>query len=125
MTDYLEGESRKIVQRFVELLDRHPDAQEALQEAFFLGGALAATHAKQGPTPLTMAVQCRECATNLIVLPAVLYKAVGDRWGSEGELELLVQIKTDEVRSGERLAFADVDGRYTCPQCGHPDLLAM
>jgi hypothetical protein len=51
-------------------------------------------------------VECPGCGTNFTVMPSDLYKTIGDQWGIEGEL------------TGDRLAVADVDLFYTCPDCG-------
>jgi hypothetical protein len=61
----------------------------------------------------------------IIVLPAALYEAIGNAFsgGIETELQFLEQIKGDKAKTGDRLAIADMDGRYSCPECGHQEQL--
>jgi DNA-directed RNA polymerase subunit RPC12/RpoP len=73
----------------------------------------------------SVGVQCLECGTKIIVLPAALYEAIGNAFsgGIDTELQFLEQIKGDKAKTGDRLAIADVDGRYSCPECGHQEQL--
>ena len=124
MSDDLNAQIRRLMQQFKALLDHNPGAQDPLKHAYLLGCAVGILQAKQDDEPtLTVGVQCPNCRTHIIVLPAKLYKAIGDLQGAEGELQFLEHIKTDKAKTGHRLAIADVDGRYTCPECDHPGQL--
>jgi DNA-directed RNA polymerase subunit RPC12/RpoP len=63
-------------------------------------------------------VKCPRCNVNFIVMPSELYKAVGDLGGIEGEVQFREQLKVDKAKTGDRLAVADVDRFYACPECG-------
>jgi hypothetical protein len=55
----------------------------------------------------------------LLVMRTEMYKAVGDLWGIEGEVGFREKVKTGrDAETGNRLAVADVDRFYTCPECG-------
>jgi hypothetical protein len=56
-------------------------------------------------------------------MPAQLSKAIGDLSGIEKELQFLEQFKHDKAKTGDRLAVADVDRRYSCPECCHIEQL--
>jgi len=67
---------------------------------------------------VNVGVKCPKCSTDFIVMPAELYKAVGDIPGLEGEVQFLEQLKTDKAMTGHRLTVADADRSYACPECG-------
>jgi hypothetical protein len=68
--------------------------------------------------PKSVGVECAACATELVVLPATLFKAIGDLSGVDGELQLAEVVVGDTTKTGSTLTIADVDGGYTCPKCG-------
>jgi predicted RNA-binding Zn-ribbon protein involved in translation (DUF1610 family) len=68
-------------------------------------------------------VQCPTCRTWIVVMPPHVFEAVGDLWGIEGELGFREKIAGDTAQTGDRLAVADMDGRYDCPKCGNPGRL--
>ena len=67
---------------------------------------------------MNVGVTCPVCRTNFIVMPTELYRAIGDQWGLEGEVGFREKLKHDKALTGDRLAVADVDRFYTCPECG-------
>jgi predicted RNA-binding Zn-ribbon protein involved in translation (DUF1610 family) len=68
-------------------------------------------------------VLCPGCGTWIIVLPAVLYGAVGNLMGIEGEVRFRDVVAGQVAATGDRLALADAERRYTCPVCERRDLL--
>jgi predicted RNA-binding Zn-ribbon protein involved in translation (DUF1610 family) len=71
----------------------------------------------------SVGVECPHCGTNIIVMPSRIYTAIADQWGIEGEVGFREKLKSDKAQTGDRLAVADVDGAYTCPECGRPGQL--
>lgn len=63
-------------------------------------------------------VECPRCGINFTVMPSDLYKTISDQWGIEGEVGFREKLKEDKALTGDRLAVADVDRFYTCPECG-------
>lgn len=84
-----------------------------------------APSADPSPSNAHSAERTSSCRTNIIVLPAAVYETIGTAFtgGMETELQFRDQIKTDKAKTGDRLAIADVDGRYTCSECGHEEQL--
>jgi predicted RNA-binding Zn-ribbon protein involved in translation (DUF1610 family) len=66
----------------------------------------------------SVGLECPGCGTNIIVMPARLYTAIGDLSGVEGELQFGEVVRRKKAETGDSLAVADVDGAYTCPVCG-------
>jgi hypothetical protein len=67
--------------------------------------------------PTSVGVRCSRCDTQLIVLHATLYKAVGDWGGVEAELQFAEVVVGDTAKTRDVLTIADVHGGYTCPTC--------
>ena len=63
-------------------------------------------------------VQCPGCGTNIVVMPPRVFKAIGDLWGIEGEVGFREKLATDRAQTGDRLAVADSERAYSCPECG-------
>jgi hypothetical protein len=72
----------------------------------------------EAPFEGSVGLWCPGCGTNVIVLPARLFKVVGDWSGIEGEAQFAEVVIGDEAKTGARLTIADVDGAYTCTVCG-------
>ena len=62
--------------------------------------------------------ECPGCGTNIIVLPSHLFAAVGNVSGVEVELQFREAMTRKKAETGDRLAVADVDRAYACPECG-------
>lgn len=73
----------------------------------------------------TVGVTCPECGTKIVVMRPSVLEAVGKLFtgGPETELGFLEQLKNDKARTGDRLAIADPERFYACPECGRRDRL--
>ena len=63
------------------------------------------------------------CGTSIIVLPSMLYEAVGEQFGIEGEVRFRDVVAGQVAATGDRLAVADAERGYTCPVCERRDRL--
>jgi hypothetical protein len=63
-------------------------------------------------------VTCTRCETFVVVMPAEVYKAIGDALGPESEIDFSAHVATGDPATGRRLAIADVNRVYACPVCG-------
>jgi DNA-directed RNA polymerase subunit RPC12/RpoP len=74
----------------------------------------------------SVGVTCSECGTKIIVMRPSLLEAIGKSFSPGApvsELAFLEQLKTDKAVTGDRLAIADPERFYACPECGKRDRL--
>lgn len=67
---------------------------------------------------MNVGIECPGCHTKFIVMPSDLWKAIGDQWGPEGEVQFEEWLRAEEAKTGDRLAVAGADRGYACPECG-------
>jgi hypothetical protein len=63
-------------------------------------------------------VTCTRCETFIVVMPAEAYKAIGNAFVPENEIDFTAHVATGEPPTARRLAVADVNRVYACPACG-------
>ena len=67
----------------------------------------------------TVRLVCPRCDTSMIVMSPEVYGAIGGLFGGlEAETEFKAWLADQKARTGDRLAVADVERVYTCPECG-------